>query len=497
MWDYLDFSIDGEQMAAICGEQPWTQKEFYIEGEGEHILRWSYHKDASDAEGEDKGQFRLVSVTPFLTLSFLAGEATDGEPPDKMSFYADAGTVILPDRGTLARPKHTFAGWSDGRTVYAAGSGYPCNANVMTLTAIWARKELVAPVIDAPDDFFGDTTTATISAREGAMIYYTLDGSEPVPGSSGTKLYHDSFIIDATMTIRAIAVMDDYFDSPEASITVTQNLTTFGEAVNAPALEFTTEADVGWRRVKGESPDGYALRSGVIGNNATSRIETVVEGAGLISFSSKVAGETVKNVVYDGLAFLIDGVQQGGLMGNEDWNIYAFAVLGEGFHTLSWLYVKDETDEDVKDGDCAWIDSIMWTQGATSDVVVDVGDGKNVAVPRTWLDSHPALVAMAGGDMAAALVSTAANGRKVWECYVLGLDPEKADEDFKIVSFPMKADGTPDVDNIVFDPSREKWNVQGARAVLKGASELGGEWRAVTEENKASFRFFKVVVELP
>ena len=80
---------------------------------------------------------------------------------------------------------------------------------------------------------------------------------------------------------------------------------------------------------------------------------------------------------------------------------------------------------------------------------------------------------------------------------MLGLDPEKADEDFKIVSFPMKADGTPDVDNIVFDPSREKWNVQGARAVLKGASELGGEWRAVTEENKASFRFFKVVVELP
>ena len=37
----------------------------------------------------------------------------------------------------------------------------------------------------------------------------------------------------------------------------------------------------------------------------------------------------------------------------------------------------------------------------------------------------------------------------------------------------------------------------GARAVIMGASVLGGEWQTVTEENKAPFKFFKVVVELP
>ncbi len=31
----------------------------------------------------------------------------------------------------------------------------------------------------------------------------------------------------------------------------------------------------------------------------------------------------------------------------------------------------------------------------------------------------------------------------------------------------------------------------------KGAATLDGEWQTVTEENKAGFRFFKVVVELP
>ena len=61
----------------------------------------------------------------------------------------------------------------------------------------------------------------------------------------------------------------------------------------------------------------------------------------------------------------------------------------------------------------------------------------------------------------------------------------------------MKADGTPDLENIVFDPPEARWNVEGARPVVKGAASLGGEWQAVTEENKASFRFFKVEVVLP
>ena len=123
--------------------------------------------------------------------------------------------------------------------------------------------------------------------------------------------------------------------------------------------------------------------------------------------------------------------------------------------------------------------------------------GKDLYIPGAWMAQYPSVAAAAADDAGSAVEAVAANGRKVWECYALGLDPEKADEDFKIVLFPMKADGTPDVDNIVFDPPREKWNAQGACAVLQGASELGGEWRAVTEENKASFRFFKVVVELP
>ena len=131
-------------------------------------------------------------------------------------------------------------------------------------------------------------------------------------------------------------------------------------------------------------------------------------------------------------------------------------------------------------------------------IVVDIGGGKSVMVPLTWIDEHPAIGVAAGGDKMAALQSTAANGRmSVVECYVVGLDPEKADEDFKITSVPMNADGTPDLANIAFAPAQEQWNVPGATPVVKGAASLDGEWQTVTEENKAGFRFFKVCVELP
>ena len=123
-----------------------------------------------------------------------------------------------------------------------------------------------------------------------------------------------------------------------------------------------------------------------------------------------------------------------------------------------------------------------------------------VPVPYVWLRAHDPDIVDGYEAYEAAAKAMAANGRKVWECYVLGLDPENGDatNDFRIVSFPMKADGTPDIDHIAFDPPQARWNVQGARAVIKGAAALdAADWPEVTEQNKASFRFFKVTVEMP
>ena len=159
------------------------------------------------------------------------------------------------------------------------------------------------------------------------------------------------------------------------------------------------------------------------------------------------------------------------------------------------MYFKDRTGSECED--CAWVDGVTWTSKG-ADIVVDMGGGKSVTVPGAWIAEHSALVEAAGGDASAALAATAANGRmSVAECYVVGVDPEIATNDFKITSFPLKADGTPDIEHIVFNPPQARWNVP-ATYKVKGAANLSDkEWPEVTEGNKANFRFFKVEVVLP
>lgn len=83
---------------------------------------------------------------------------------------------------------------------------------------------------------------------------------------------------------------------------------------------------------------------------------------------------------------------------------------------------------------------------------------------------------------------------------MLGLDPAVESENFRIVSFPMKAGGIPDFSGIEFEPEQAKWNVSGANAVLKGARSLEGEWGDVSdmaENEQAEMRFFRFDVVLP
>ena len=53
---------------------------------------------------------------------------------------------------------------------------------------------------------------------------------------------------------------------------------------------------------------------------------------------------------------------------------------------------------------------------------------------------------------------------------------------------------------VEWEPKVNRWTGVEIQAVLKGAATLDGEWKAVevaTAAEKASMRFFKVVVEVP
>jgi hypothetical protein len=197
-----------------------------------------------------------------LSVGFDAGGATDGAAPDSLEYYEDE-SVVLPGCGSLSWPKHTFVGWNDGGAIYKPGDAYSCESDAL-LVAVWTRNELDAPVISGPETFEADSCMIEILSVDEATIRYTLDGSEPTEAS---PLYTGPITVLRTTTIKAIAVRDNYFDSPVAEFTVTRGVWTYGEYLNSPEMQFVTGGDAEWTRVKGVSEDGYALRSGDIAHS--------------------------------------------------------------------------------------------------------------------------------------------------------------------------------------------------------------------------------------
>ncbi len=89
--------------------------------------------------------------------------------------------------------------------------------------AVTVKEKLTAPVITAPTTVMEEGNVAvTISATDGATIYYTTDGSDP---TSSSTLYSGSFNVnvveDVPVTVKAIAIQDGKFDSDVASKTIT------------------------------------------------------------------------------------------------------------------------------------------------------------------------------------------------------------------------------------------------------------------------------------
>ena len=89
--------------------------------------------------------------------------------------------------------------------------GLRSKANPIWITSITIEWEqggtttLAAPTITPNGGEFLTSQQVTLSAEDGASIYYTLDGNDPTTSST---LYEGAFTLTATTTVKAIAVKD-------------------------------------------------------------------------------------------------------------------------------------------------------------------------------------------------------------------------------------------------------------------------------------------------
>ena len=266
----------------------------------------------------------------------------------------------------------------------------------------------------------------------------------------------------------------------------------FGEAVDAASLAFETGGDSSWSV---DTSTGYAngvsAKSGAVTSGQETWIQTTVSGPGTFEFSWNIQGGIYRNSPFAYAKVELDDVVIAEEHKTDGWKTQTFEVVGSGPHTIRWTYLR--TSSRNAEGDCAWVDAVTWTPAPSTDITVDVGGGKSVVVPVEWIDSYADIVAAAGGDKAAALQRTAANGRKVWECYVAGIDP--TDVTAKFVTKIEMVDGKP---VITWEPDMNDGAGKiGVRTYkILGSTDLK-TWAEVADEREANFNFFKVEVSMP
>ena len=305
----------------------------------------------------------------FLTFTLSGGE---GEIPITIKDIPNT-IVKLPSVEGFSKSKHTFVGWSDGTKIYLPREDYQVTDSNVEFSAVWRRNEIEVSIsagivenggtIDVGGATVSIAAETSPSSSNEPAIYYTLDGTMPTTDS---LRYNDPFEVTVTsVTVKAFAVLDNYFDSNVAEFSFTRLPYSLGECLDSPESVFSTDEDVGWGRVLGEaSHDGVAaLRSGAIGDNQSTWVEMQVDGAGEISFWSKISSQNkVRTNKHDYLSISVDGDESVALGGGDiGWTNMVVAVEGVGEHAVRWTYVKDNDGTSDRE-DCAWLDEITWTR---------------------------------------------------------------------------------------------------------------------------------------
>lgn len=103
----------------------------------------------------------------------------------------------IADQITDANGQYFVTAWYNG----AQGA-------IASVKVVAVQQALGAPVITAAEPTFTESTTVTITAADGATIYYTTDGTTPTVGGVTTQVYTVPFTISKTTTVKAIAVKD-------------------------------------------------------------------------------------------------------------------------------------------------------------------------------------------------------------------------------------------------------------------------------------------------
>ena len=335
---------------------------------------------------------------------------------------------------------HVYGGTHFYQWKYLKDSSWGAGAD-----AGWVDKMETGPcyyVLSSETAAFSDqATVGTIGVTAPAGCTWGAQSQVPwitappgVAGSgSGTLTFQVASNAGGTTRTGTVNVADQI-------LTVTQwGAISLGDAVDNPFLTWTSGGDAPW---KGQ-PNVYyvdhdAARSGTIGDQQVSWIETAVEGPVMGELYWKVSSRANQ----DFLRFLIDGVEQITyvnnaqtplrISGEADWDEITFAV-GPGNHALRWAYTKDGSGSAGADG--GWLDGVCLSLVNASQTSFSSSGGTasaGVSMPgvcswtatsfASWMTITSGKTGTGNGTVAFTVAPYSGSGSRTGMLYIAGRD---------------------------------------------------------------------------
>ena len=289
---------------------------------------------------------KWTANTYTVTLDRQSGSG--GSSSVTVTYDSDMPSITPPTRSN-----YTFGGYytstgGSGTQYYTASGASARKWDITANTTLYAKWTINTCTVS----FNANGGTGTMSAQT-----VTIGSSTAITPCAFNRDGY-AFIGWATSSGGSVVYADGASGTFSANTTLYAVWASFATALDNSSLAFSTGGDARWTVVTADAySGGSSARSGAIGHNKSTWLQTQVTGPGVLSFWYKVSSESN----CDKMTFYIDDVQKTNASGDGGgWNKLEYSVTNNVQHTFKWLYSKDGSA--VRGSDCCWIDKVEWTR---------------------------------------------------------------------------------------------------------------------------------------